>query len=160
MDRVNRRFLFASTVIAVPMVLLMASLSTGDTPGLDLGAVQHAVPQLTDDGVATDSTSTQSSAVQQVAGKQPVSRKTRPGLLEVLTGSSSSGNTNHRHKNMGNTKSRGLLDNVFGRSKKPVNNNRQKSTNNRTSRSTGQPTKSQANVNWFKLSIRESLRVD
>lgn len=139
MDRVNRRFIFSSTVIAVPMVLLMASLSTGDTPDIDLGAVQHAVPQLTRDKAVQSS-----SAVQQVAGKQLESRKARPGLLEVLAGSPK-GNTNHRHKNMGDIKSRGLLDGVFGSSKEPIRNNNQDSPHNRSNQ---QSTKSQANVDW------------
>ncbi len=113
MDRVNRRFFVASKFIAVPMVLLMASLTTGTSPSPDLGAVQHAVPQLSADEAGSQEP-TKASPIQQVAAKQTQSSNTRPGLLEVITGVKPAGNQNHQHKNMSSNKSRGLLDGIFG----------------------------------------------
>ena len=71
MDRVNRSLLVASTLLAVPAVLLMASLSSGTTPDVELAVGQE--------GEDTGS-------VQQVVGKQPKSRQTRPGLFQVMAG--------------------------------------------------------------------------
>lgn len=144
MDRAGRRFFIASSLIAVPMVLLMASLSIGDSPASDLGAVEHAIPQPTADEA------THSSPIQQVAGTQIESRKTRPGLLQVLAGSAPSGDKKHRHKNMGNTESRGLLNTFFGSSKQPAHkqNHNQHSKHRRSTRSSQQPAKSKSNVNW------------
>ncbi len=98
MDRVNRRFLVASTLLAIPAVLLMVSLSTGTTP-----EVQTAVGQAGDDA----------GAVQQVVGKQPLPRKSRPGLFQVITGSQPEGDRHHHHQNMPANEPKGLLDGLF-----------------------------------------------
>ncbi len=103
MDRVNRSFLLASTLLAVPAALLMASLTTGTTPD-----VQHAVGQTSDD----------SGAIQQVVGKQPKTVHGRPGLLQVLAGSRSKGNPNHHHQNMPQNEPKGLFDGLFDGSKR------------------------------------------
>ncbi len=96
MDRANRSLLIASTFLAVPAALLMASLSHGKSPEVQLAVGQGGQ---------------QSHPIQQVAGQQ-----TRPGLLQVLAGTSSKGNENHQHQNMSKTPSKGLLDTLFSRS--------------------------------------------
>ena len=97
MDRVNRSFFVASTLLAIPTALLMVSLSTGTTP-----EIQLAVGQSDGDG-----------AVRQVVGKQPEPRQTRPGLLQVFSGVKPSGSQNHSHENMPQDEPKGLLDGLF-----------------------------------------------
>ena len=107
MDRVNRRFLFYSMLTAVPMVLVMATLSTGTAPDAPSGEIQFALAYGEDDGPNA------AGAVQPVVGKQIESRTTRPGLFQVLSGSKPSGSRNHRHQNMSSSRPKGLLEVLF-----------------------------------------------
>ncbi len=106
MDRAGRRFIVASPLIALLIVLLMASLSNG-TPPTGSGEIQYAVPQLSAD-------EPDENPIKQVIGKQPVTPEGRPGLLEVIAGARETGNSNHRHQNMSDGESRGLLEGLFG----------------------------------------------
>ncbi|MFK8112922.1 MAG: hypothetical protein AB8B91_12005 [Rubripirellula sp.] len=115
----------------------MASLSTGTSP-----EVQHAIAQ-----VVADSDS-ESSNIQQVVGKQLESRKTRPGLLQVITGAESRGNTNHKHKNMSNNNERkGLLDGFFDSGKKSSSAKKTTQTNRRTTSKTASSSNSLRETN-------------
>ena len=98
MDRVNRSMVFPPALIAVTAALLIVSLVQADSP-----VVQQAVGRGSDE----------SQVIQQVVGKQPQLRQTRPGLLEVLAGSKPKGSVDHRHKNMSKGESKGLLDALF-----------------------------------------------
>ena len=101
MDRVNRSLLLVSTLIAVPAALLTATLVTGTTPDVALAVGQDV-----------DS----AGKVEPVVGKQPSSRRTRPGLFQVVTGSRQSGSRDHSHRNMPQQQPKGLLDAFFDRS--------------------------------------------
>ncbi|MEM1069803.1 MAG: hypothetical protein AAGI63_12960, partial [Planctomycetota bacterium] len=125
MDRVNRSFFIVAMMIAIPVALGMTSLSTGDTPQVD-----QAIALDTQD----------SGAIQQVAGKEVSTRKTRPGLLQVLAGSREEGDRDHRHENMTQKPSRGLLNAVLNGNRNSGNrsqaSNRSQSNNrSNTSRS-------------------------
>lgn len=98
MDRVNRSKIFNPALIAITAVFLTVSVSHAEGSGVQL-AVGHGGDE--------------SGAIQQVAGKQPKSRQTRPGLLQVLTGAQPKGSTNHQHQNMPKGDSKGLLDVLF-----------------------------------------------
>src|SRR6056297_264357 len=99
MDRVNRSYLLAATLIAVPVALLMASFSQGTSP-----EVQLAVGGAEQSG----------GEIRQVAGKQASApRSTRPGLLQVLAGNRDEGSHDHSHHNMPSEKPKGLLDKLF-----------------------------------------------
>ncbi len=101
MDRVNRSLLIASTLLAIPVALLMAPLSQGKSPEVQVAVGQEVK---------------QNNVIRQVAGQQTSDRQTRPGLLQVLAGASSKGSENHQHQNMSKTPSKGLLDTLFSRS--------------------------------------------
>ncbi len=145
MARVNRRFLVASPLIALPIVLLMASLSSGTAPIDGSAEVQYAVPNLTEQESAEP-------AIRQVAGNQIVQRNTRPGLLEVIAGSRTTGSPNHRHKNMSNNQSRGLLDSLFGSgnssSSSSQSNLGSTRSRNRSSGPQQGPAEQKESVNW------------
>ena len=76
MDRVNRSFLVVATLIAIPTAFAMTTLTSGEAP-----YVSQAIALESDE----------SSTIQQVVGKQVNTTKTRPGLLQVLSGSRSEG---------------------------------------------------------------------
>lgn len=132
MDRVNRRFLAASTLLAIPVALLMVTLSTGTTP-----EVRTAIAHDVDD----------SGAVQQVVGKQPLPRKSRPGLLQVLTGSQPAGDRQHHHQNMPSEGPKGLLDGLFEDSSRSTNRNSSQTSSSRH-HSSNNATRQSENVDW------------
>lgn len=106
MDRVNRTLLVVSSLLAIPAALLMSPPSHGQSSG-----AQQTVGRA----------DRQAHSVRQVAGTQPVERKssdhqTKPGLLQVLIGSSNKGSENHQHQNMSTSQSRGLFSSLFSRS--------------------------------------------
>jgi len=112
MDRANQRFLVASGLTAIPLALLMVSLTTGTPP-------QDAPGPASDQTVAPavlhqSEIDPETGEIQQVVGKQISSPKTRPGLLQVIAGSRSPGDRDHRHRNMRSDESRGLFDGLFG----------------------------------------------
>jgi uncharacterized repeat protein (TIGR01451 family) len=110
MDRVNRSFLVPSILLAIPVALLMVSLSSAADPEIQL-AVGNGEP---------------TGSVQLVADKKSSAKK-RPSLLQVFTGSKSSSKSHTPHNHQAQTPKKsskglwtGLLDraNVFG-SKSP-----------------------------------------
>jgi hypothetical protein len=98
MDRVNRSFLVVATLIAIPTAFAMTTLTSGEAP-----YVSQAIALESDE----------SSTIQQVAGKQVNTIKTRPGLLQVLSGSRTEGDRDHGHENMPKQRTKGLLGTLF-----------------------------------------------
>ncbi|MDA8744981.1 hypothetical protein N9N28_10150 [Rubripirellula amarantea] len=128
MDRVNRRFLVASTFIAIPAALLMASLSVGTNP--EISNVRQPIIELVDhqesdvapqDGgaaLAFAQGEQDPSAVQQVIGKQIETPKTR-GIFDGF-GRSSENTTSTRPRSTATrsgSEPRGLFDAWFGGNK-------------------------------------------
>ncbi len=137
MDRVNRSILAIATLIAVPTALVMTSMSTGDSPEVSQAIALHS------DGAG---------AIQQVVGKELESRQTRPGLLQVITGSRTQGSRDHRHENMPQAQPKGLLDTLFeSRSNasrnQPANHNHKNATHNHATHNHGQTT-APRNSDW------------
>ncbi len=120
MDGGNRRILVASSLLAFPAVLLMASLSSGTPPTAEIAL---AVGQAGDD----------TGAVQQVVGKQLRAPKPRPiGLLRALSGERHSdqptASHDHQHRPQKQGSRRGLLDSLFNGASGPTASKNSKST--------------------------------
>ena len=114
MDRVNQsRKLFPASLVAVATLTLL-SFSRADAPSTQPEVGETGIQQAV--GVSTP----QDGLIQQVVGKEPKPRKTRPGLLQVLVGSKSKGDANHQHDNMSKEDSKGLLDVLFSKGSKSV----------------------------------------
>ncbi len=114
MDRVNHsRKLFPASLVAVATLTLL-SFSRADAPSNQPEVGETGIQQAV--GVSTP----QDGVIQQVVGKQPKPRKTRPGLLQVLTGSKPKGDADHQHDNMPKEDSKGLLDVLFSKDSKSV----------------------------------------
>lgn len=123
MDRVKQsRKRLPASLVAFTMVTLI-SYSRADAPHsgqvLDHAGIQKTA---SNEGIqrAVGVLNSQEHAIQQVVGKQVDSRKTRPGLLQVLTGSEPKGDANHQHENMSKSESKGLLDVLFSKNSTSV----------------------------------------
>ena len=140
MVRVNhsRKLLPASLVAIATLTLL--SFCRADAPST-VPVVANAGTQQTakNAGVqqAVGVIAPQDSVIQQVVGKQPKPRKTRPGLLQVLAGSKPRGDANHQHENMAKGDSKGLLDVLFSNGSKSVAKKSSSSKGTQKPRSTG-----------------------
>ncbi len=150
MVRGNRRVLVASSFLAVPAALFMASLSVGTPPEGNASAndTGNASPPAVQQAVGTGET--QPGAIQQVVGKQPRSRtSSRPMGIFSGFGSSKESNkassqtsqnrSNHNHsaqKKQPEKKDapRGLLDGFFKKStaKKSTSSNNKQTHNHKS----------------------------
>ena len=149
MDRVKQsRKLIPASLVAFAMVTLL-SFCRADAPdskpvvenaGIQQAAEKVGIPQTAEDaGIqqAIGVLAPEENVIQQVVGKQPKSRKTRPGLLQVLAGSKPKGDANHQHENMSKTESKGLLDVLFSKDSKSVAKESSSSNGTQRSRTSG-----------------------
>lgn len=138
MDRVKiSRNLFSASLMALAAVTFL-SLCRADAPNTQPGVRSPAVHKVVKGQSiqqALGVSNSQHGVIQQVAGKQPKPRTTRPGLLEVLTGSKPKGDANHQHKNMPNGDSKGLLGVLFSADSKSA---AEKDRSNPDSKTAGQ----------------------
>jgi hypothetical protein len=157
MDRVKQsRKRLPASLVAFAMVTLL-SFCRADAPNsapvVENGGIQQAaegagIQQTAQDaGIqqAVGVLAPQENVIQQVVGKQPKPRRTRPGLLQVLAGSKPKGDANHQHENMSKSESKGLLDVLFSKDSKSVAKKSSSSngaTKSRTTGKTAAPTKS------------------
>ncbi len=156
MDRVKQsRKLLTVSLVAFAMVTLH-SFCRADAPGSQLLVENAGIPRSAKDagiqqavGVFTP----EQNVIQQVVGKQAAPRKTRPGLLQVLAGSTPMGNANHQHENMTKGDSKGLLDLLFSKDSKPVAKKKSSSKETPKSRATGQPASKAKSGSALKLAF-------
>lgn len=129
MDGRNRRFQVATTLLAIPAIMMMTVLSAA-TPPSEVVQAKGDVVQ------AKGDVDDQQQKIQQVVGKQPQTRKTRPiGLFNSFksnSDSSSKSNSSSKSKQAPTkSKSRGLLDGLFNQSRPTASNhNHAKSSSN------------------------------
>ena len=129
MERVNRTLLTNPKIFAFfAMLLMQATLLESAVRGQV--ATAHGVAE--------------SPKILQVAGSQARSEASgggekRPGLLQVLAGGAKKGSADHRHQNMGNSNSKGLLNTLFSKTDddKGAKTPKRAQPNARTTRSQG-----------------------
>ncbi|HBV63457.1 MAG TPA: hypothetical protein DEF45_10590 [Rhodopirellula sp.] len=140
MDRVKQsRKRLPASLVAFAMVTLL-SYCRADAPDSDQ-VLENAVIQKNaiELGVqrAVGGLNSEENVIQQVVGKQLESRKTRPGLFQVLAGSEPRGDSNHQHENMAQSESKGLLDVLFSKNSKSVAKKSSSSNGTQKPRTTG-----------------------
>ncbi|WP_149752765.1 DUF11 domain-containing protein [Rubripirellula obstinata] len=147
----NRRFLVASTLIAIPAALLMASLSIGTNPEVPFSSSHEPA---FGSGVRTalgQSSGTDESAIRQVIGKQPTTGPRRALFSTSNASTSRSSNTRSTSSSRSSAEPQGLFETLFG-SRGDQSNDRRSTTRSSTNRSsTTQPRAASAttpNVDW------------
>ena len=135
MDRVNRRFLVASTLIAIPAALLMASMSIGTNPEVPFSSSHSSAV----DGDVRNAFGTTDGAdtgeIRQVVGKQPDKIQRRRPIFSRSGSSRSS-----------SAEPQGLFESLFGGSDRDSS---KKRASTRTRQTTSRQTNTaQADVNW------------
>ncbi len=145
MDGGNRRILVASTLLAIPAALLMASFSIGTPPGskveLAVGGAGQAEGQ-----------------VKQVVGKQPKGRSSSRamGLFRALAGETSGSSHNHKHSTHNHsthnqrqtTQPRGLLDGLFNGSSQTKRSSSSASSRSRSHSPHSAPRSNSGQADW------------
>lgn len=138
MDRANRRFLVASTLIAIPAALLMASLSIGTNPEVPFSTSHElALGNPVQTAVGRPSGADENS-IRQVIGKQP-----KTGPRRALFGDSSSSRSSNTRSS---SEPQGLFDTLFGSRGKQASTNQSKTRSNATQPRAASTTK--PNVDW------------